>query len=266
MHLNTALEDIYEWRNRVEGLRYGIEVEVEHGGLLEAPQLWTMHTDGSLRNTGREMVSVPLRPDELEYALAFAREALEMSQCVTSERCGIHLHMNMQDVTARDIINIQTGYVLVEPYIFKTYAPDRIDSAFCVPLYLNDHRLMQLMRASVAAHTGRWNTFTDMMGTGSKYQALNTRCLSNMGTIEFRQLPGTLDMDLVQQWVDVCTRLYEATTDTRSPHDLIDEYEANPEWLHDRLVGGYIEPTPKEDARVIRAANLIAGPSTTGEM
>lgn len=265
MHLNKDLRSVYEWRRKVEGLRYGIEIEIEQAALLESPPLWSMHEDGSLRNNGREMVSLPLLPDELDGALEWARQALETSQCVTSERCGIHLHMNMQDATIRDLLSLMTGYVLVEPYLFKRYAPTRINSAFCVPIYLNDSGLMQLMRASVAGRTGRWSTFQEAMRSPSKYVALNTRCLPSMGTVEFRQLPGTLDMDFVKQWVMVCTQLYEATTEALDPQHLIDEYAANPERFHERVVGDYIEPTPNEDARVIRAANFIAGPSTTQE-
>lgn len=262
MYLNTPLRSVYEWRRVVTGLKYGVEIEVEQAQDLERPRYWTLTEDGSLRNRGMEMVSVPLAPDDLDSAFEAARIVLERSHCVTNARCGIHLHMNVQDLAISQALSLLTGYTLVEPYLFKRFAPTRITSAFCVPMYLNDHGLMHMFRASVAARVGRYSTMRDQWGAMSKYSALNTRCIGAHGTMEFRALPGTLDMEAVREWVDVLTCIYEAAESQTDPHRLIQQYEGDPERFHIELFDDYIEPTGKEHNRVVRAANLIAGPES----
>lgn len=167
--------------------------------------------------------------------------------------------MNMRDVTLGGLLSFMTGYTLCEPYLFQEWCPDRLDSSFCVPMFLNTHALMSYMRGAIQLRVEETPNLRPYLGL-SKYSAMNTRCLQGYGTIEMRQLPGTTDMEHVHEWIDVLTRLYDATVNVYEPNRIIDMYKMDREWFHRTAVGDFIETDPKQRALAETAAQLIAGP------
>jgi hypothetical protein len=137
MHLNDNIAQCLGLP-RKRGQKFGIELEYEDwGGGDGFGEHWRADRDGSLRNGGIEFISNPLTHAQLPAAFRNMTDYLENTQANATERCGVHVHLNMLDSSWANLFSFSTLYTFLEPSIFKKYAPDRRDNHFCVPSYLN---------------------------------------------------------------------------------------------------------------------------------
>jgi hypothetical protein len=187
----------------------GIEVEVEGivGDFVE-PYLdnfwkfWNATKDGSLRGTGVELVSVPLRGINISGALNYLNHYLTTVQPKHkfSHRCGIHIHVNCRNYTIDQINNIINTYLCLENVIFEQFVRnERSGNSFCMPVT---------------------DVFAGRKYAQCKYQALNRKSLSTLGTLEFRHLQGTSDISYIRAWIKLITNLVTfATSKTKTEMD-----------------------------------------------
>lgn len=175
----------------------GIEIEMENmPEWADVDYYWTAKKDGSLRNNGVEYVSIPLRSDQVEYAMQYLNNVLSKYNPDFSPRTSTHIHLNVRDITPEEAKNLVLLYCMFEKHFFKFANKDREESLFCVPLY-------------ASYHTQHYSKLIDSgMAYWHKYLALNllpivpngdTGCY---GTIEFRHLHGTKDVEHVVKFVN----------------------------------------------------------------
>ena len=201
-----TLEQFPKIKNNFVGFNsyIGIEVEVENMRdpneirmLPNFSDFWKTTKDGSLRNNGIELVSVPLRGINISGALAYLHDFLTRvyDKHHFSHRCGIHVHVNCRDYTLEQVNNIIYTYCCVENLLFKQFVQnEREGNSFCMPV--ND-------------------VFIGKVYHKAKYQALNRRCLEELGTLEFRHLLGTSNIETIKKWIKLITNLVRyATTKT----------------------------------------------------
>jgi hypothetical protein len=177
-------------------MRYGIEIEIEN---LPDPFLvddGECKEDGSLRNNGKEYVSIVL-PD-VDSAKAWHAEVVR--KCVIAgadfnHRCGTHIHMDFRDTTKQTRRNFLEKYLLIERKLMALM-PDRSHSNFCLPLLDYDGDMF-ILRSYLAGSTGI------LRDRGSKYAALNFKPMLTQGSIEFRMLPSLPTVDLFEQVIDM---------------------------------------------------------------
>jgi len=182
----------------------GIEVEVENiKHALTLDYYWKMKEDNSLRNNGREFTSIPLRAHQVENALNYLSAALTAKNTPDfSARTSIHMHLNVRDIGWEQIKVLILLYALFERHFFHIAGTKRETSVFCVPLY-KTNTLTHLH----SLHTGemKWH----------KYNAINAGTIlgnddvPRFGTIEFRHLYGTLNKEIIINWINniLCLRL-----------------------------------------------------------
>jgi hypothetical protein len=137
VHRGVQLEQI---RTNV----YGVEIELEnyqgnwdwgkHQG--EHLKYWSLVDDPSLRH-GIEMVSTKLTQTRLAIALNIAGERIKAQKLTSESRCGVHVHVNMLNLNWGQVWSFIALYALMEPEIFKKFAPERHENHFCVPMYWN---------------------------------------------------------------------------------------------------------------------------------
>jgi hypothetical protein len=244
----------------LKGPAVGIELEYEQFWDVDVgiEKWWHMTTDHSLRDGGVELISRPLPKLQLLPALREVKTVRGFNGAVANERCGVHVHLNMSDTRLRDIWCVLAMYALAEPYIFRTYAPEREENHFCVPMWKDMHTCAQLYNDIQGLRRGVKDRLHLL--NGCKYGALNTKTLTKFGTLEFRQHPGTKDMKQVALWAKLIMRLREEALKFKDPLDVIELYEGRGhEAILDRLRIPDIEVDPyaKEDA--VDAATMIAG-------
>ena len=198
----------------------GIEVEVERvfregniGSFYHTARdityhVWSNTTDGSLRNNGREFVSMPVKGREISYALNLLHDTLTRDkQCVGHEftpRTSVHVHMNVRDLTVDQLANLILLYALVEPLIFSIENTNRDKSIFCVPWHESNviNHLHEFMMSK--------DTDRNRLGRLShwyKYTGLNLRPVTNYGTVEFRHMKGTADIETLTNWINIILSL-----------------------------------------------------------
>lgn len=180
----------------------GIEVEVENVLRIDPniPLLFWQHKgDGSLRNRGIEFVTPGTLP------AAFAEPALRQlfdglnKDIDFSQRTSIHIHMDVRQLSLKQALGLLLTYTAIENVLFKYVGLTRRSNIFCVPIteaglleQLSDHP--QRVLHSIDQH---W----------SKYTAFNLLPMVSLGSVEFRHMPGTSNLQHIIGWIDLITRL-----------------------------------------------------------
>lgn len=186
----------------------GVEIEAENivRRVRMTSLYWEDKQDGSLRNNGREFITVPIKVSRLEQALTHLFYDMERVAIKPdfSPRTSIHVHMNVRTLNLQQLETLILTYMVVEKVLFKWVGNERIDNIFCIPLY-NIDVSASLPRAMQNIHELRW----------SKYTALNLAPILDRGTVEFRHLHGTKSVARIMMWVNfmLCLKKFALKND-----------------------------------------------------
>lgn len=184
----------------------GIEIEVENmKNNVFLDYYWKAKADHSLRNNGLEFTSIPLRGNQVEHALRYLNERMcQDNKPDFSARTSVHVHLNVRDMSWKQIKSLVLLYSLFEKHFFNIAGTRRENSIFCVPL----NRSTQLKALPTLENGGyKWH----------KYNALNLGTIlgdddvPTYGTIEFRHLYGTNNVELLMNWVNNILLLRKAS-------------------------------------------------------
>lgn len=203
----------------------GIEIEVEGENLLTAiPKYWICHKENSLRGESMEYVfSEP-------YPLAIVRKALEFldgalkandSKLKFSNRTSVHVHVNVQDLTMLQAYNFAVLYLIFENILVNYAGPTRVGNLFCLR-GVDAEALIKKLIYSVEEKRG----FAAFEGDGFRYAALNFCATPKFGSFEFRALRGTMDLDLIELWVNTLYSLREKAKEFENPQSIIMAFSA----------------------------------------
>lgn len=170
----------------------GIEVEVEGiRNRLGAFKFWNHTEDGSLRNNGRELISVPLSGRLIDYALHELQAILlACPHRSWSHRCSIHVHQNFSTMREKQLMAYVMIYGLFEELFYSRVAPYRKANAFCYPATSIDPIVFMEIRDD------------------NKYCGLNLAPLKRQCTVEFRHMHGTEDMTALRRWLQLIVKLH----------------------------------------------------------
>ena len=211
----TKIEAIHQ--NCHDFVYVGIEVELENYRAVKAITdddvlipykfYWTEKEDGSLRNNGREFVSRfgMLREHTYDALLVLEKSVTTVTnnKIEANARTGLHVHIDVSQLTAYQFANLLFIYSIFEPMIFHV-SGGRNENIFCVPWETNRKTLGQVVN-ELAEHNNlrnwRWRNY-------SKYCGLNLASLASFGTVEFRMHKGTYSAEEIQKWVDFLSNLY----------------------------------------------------------
>lgn len=203
-----------------ENTYVGIEVEVE--GILttnnqvkmaEKTYLWLNTEDNSLRNNGREFVSMPVRGGHIEYALSRLNTLLNKSKtCIGhsfTDRTSVHVHVNVRDLTTEELRNLIIVYAIVEPLLYEFGGMSRYNNIFCVPLKETDSDNFRDIIFDCDQSVFD-NFISYPQRDWHKYYALNLLPVSSYGTVEFRHMVGNCDVEKLCSWINMllCIKKY----------------------------------------------------------
>ena len=224
--------------------------------------LWTVTTDGSLRNGGVELITNGgLGGEQLHAAFERVASLLERINYDASWRCSTHMHINMRDFTVNQVVRFMLVYAACEPVLFAHCGKFRYSSNFCVPIAdsLPFHKklISRLYDNVVKSRAAAQNTV--------KYTAMNFQPLFGdgrsrpaLGTVEFRGgRPMTTTAEFVlqanlllsiKQFVrestdsepDMLTRLNEGVLNTVYANGCAAELAVDPSELDEALVHSWM--------------------------
>lgn len=183
----------------------GIEVEVENArGLLHnnPNRVWVVTEDHSLRNGGIELITRPIYASSAPVCLQYLLHHFLNQDCCFSPRTSVHVHLNVQDITRAQVMDTLLMYVLFEKMFYKFVGQGRQKNIYCVPL--TDTNLLTNLVDYGETRDGNWQ----------KYTGLNTLPIREHGTIEFRHMHGTDDVEKLSTWIGLICKLKEYVRNT----------------------------------------------------
>lgn len=193
----------------------GIEVEVESLQDYQGDFVyWVDKEDGSLRNNGREYVTHPIPANLVPYALLELQEFLDdvNPKHSFSTRTSVHVHLNVRDMTFKQLHALSIVYLLFEKAFYKFAGRDRYKNIFCVP-HADSIDYATVAKAMEVAGNEDTLTVDDIVSLRSmfencrRYVGFNVKCVPKYGTVEFRHLPGTIGIVRITTWINLILSL-----------------------------------------------------------
>lgn len=206
MGIEIELENCHEELPDGHGTSQVGSIALEHG--------ITAHRDGSLRNGGIELVTRPIRGRRLVSQIDYMCDVAKTAGWEVSNRAGLHVHMDMQDLTFSQYTNFIKAYMLVEPCVFASASAERQRSIYCKSWYENSpaEELRETVGFLARNRLYRW---------GTRYVGLNLNATSKYGTVEFRHKRTTLDATEILGWVN---QIQALKVFARGPKIIDEEY------------------------------------------
>jgi len=169
--------------------------------------------DGSLRSTdggiGIEAITVPIETKYVRELLGRFFTQFEITPENYTERCSTHVHVNIDDMTPEQLATLCLLYQTVESLLFLYTGEERDKNIFCVP-WNQCNLSYNIVRKIISYPEKSENPFRHWQ----KYSALNLIPIMNQGSVEFRHLGGTCDVDKIMTWIALlsCMFKYAHTT------------------------------------------------------
>ena len=224
-------------------LLYGVELEIE--GCVGYEE-WrctgiSAKNDNSLRNNGMEFVTAPMTYSNLAFCLKNFFDKSKVGPANYSERCSTHVHANCNDMTMPQVATVLLLYTTFEKVLYAFVGADRDKNIFCVPW--NETSISLNYIASFAAED--WSR----AGKWQKYTGLNTLPLQRYGTLEFRQMHGTHDLNKILTWCRIIGRMFHwaKNKDFNETREKIISLNTNSHY------GAFFEEVFKDEAQALYA-------------
>lgn len=218
----------------------GIEIEVEGKRLPITVRYWRMEHDGSLRGEENKeyVLAKPSTLAQAKIALKYLGIKYKEYDSVVDDsvRAGVHVHVNVQKLNIVELYNFMTVYIILEELLVKFCGQYREGNLFCLRSSDADYLLHCL---KVAAKTQRFRMLvTDEL----RYASMNVKALGNYGSLEFRSMRGTRDLNLIYQWAEILVGLREVAKKFTDPVDIVNGFsEGEADGFLEKCLGVYAE-------------------------
>jgi len=199
----------------------GIEIEAEGVGLarIRVPRGWRLEGDGSLRDNGVEYVlRQPVRRERVfpkckDLLRAIEQEGAEVEY---TGRAGVHVHVNVQELTMTQTYNFICAYMIFEDILLDFCGDDRVGNLFCLRVR-DAEALVDKLRE--ALQEDNFMLFND---NEYRYAGINITALGKYGSLEFRAMRSTVDPDVIDQWVKILCALKDWAIRFDNPVQIIE--------------------------------------------
>lgn len=194
----------------------GIEVEVEGVNYKAVlPKFWEGKQDGSLRGPQEEraeFTTIPLRPRQALIATAILWPIMkELGKPSFSWRTSVHDHINVMDLREEEFKSLMVLSALFEPLLFNYVGGSRAQSVFCVPITEScSHQLLGgYLRGKIGFRKlvlEKWYKYSSV----NMARLLDRPSEPRLGTVEFRHMGGTANVNVVLRWHAIILCLFKA--------------------------------------------------------
>jgi hypothetical protein len=188
----------------------GIEIEMEgdkpfpEGDVSDAIN-WRAETDGSLRGYSKEyVINNPITINQVSSHLNNLRALLKLSGCkiIYSFRAGVHVHINVQELTVNQMATFACLYWCLEKALVKYCGSQREGNHFCLRAEDAEYSVYLLGEA-----ISKNMAFLDT--DNIRYASMNLRAMPRYGSIEFRAMETQPDLSKIESWCKMLYRLRE---------------------------------------------------------
>ncbi len=182
---------------------FGVEIETARcSGFSQIYQdtIWGCTDDYSI--SGKEFISPPLKGDKgLEEIRSFCAMALDRRWRVNSN-CGLHVHIGMGDMSPKALKRIAYAYHLTYKLWTAFVSPNRDCNRMCGQPRCSIDDIL-------AIDTNNYEDWDLFVSKQDRFEFLNWRAFIVHGTVELRIMDGSLDGDLICNWVKAHIKFIE---------------------------------------------------------
>lgn len=195
-----------KWFDGEEFTSKSVGVEIEMEGVDLPPELkhWRKEHDGSLRGHGAEYVfRQPYSYDRALDALSEMQVALSKYETTVEDsgRAGVHVHVNVRDMTVDQVNTFISLYLLFEDTLMDFCGPDRVGNLFCLRAK-DAEELLFALEASM-----REEDYRLVARDEYRYASINCKAIHQYGSLEFRGMRSTSEMGVLVDWIDILLAL-----------------------------------------------------------
>lgn len=218
----------------------GIEIECEGINLFQTPvSYWQTHPDNSLRAVGEHppieyVLRKPLIRNEVPKALDYLSRKLKAagSTIQDSTRTSVHIHINVQKLTIKEIYQIVCLYIIFEELLIEFSGPDRVGNLFCLSAKQAEYFITVLESAI------QNEDYRELFSQDLRYTSCNTASIGRFGSLEFRSMRGTVDQGLIQLWIDILLLIRDKALEFDNPRDIVEAFHrSRPEAFFEMIFG-----------------------------
>jgi len=138
-----------------------------------------------------------------------------------SVRTGVHVHVNVQKLTIVELFTFITAYLVLEDLLVNYCGEFREGNLFCLRVKDADYLLYMLEQ------TARTKLFNRLNNDILRYASMNVVSLHKYGSLEFRAMRGTRDLDLIGDWAGILLNLRNQSVKFSTPAELFNWIESN---------------------------------------
>lgn len=216
--MTTIAERMFDGDD-LDGREVGIEIEVEGFNLPQNPPMgWRAEYDGSLHGESMEYVfKNPVPRGKVGTMLDRLTDKFkEMDTGVRDTgRAGVHVHINIRDLTRNELYNFITLYLIFEDILVKYRGDLREGNLFCLRTR-DAEGILDYLRDSIT-YKDLYHLDTDQI----RYASINCKAICQYGSLEFRAMRSTVDMDVLNNWVKILLSLKDASKLYKNPIDIV---------------------------------------------
>lgn len=241
----------------------GVEVEVEFASRralnefvndvvlpAEVKQSWSFGHDGSLRNGIEFNTLVP--GEDYRSDLNSLGAVLQNPDhwFVVSNRCSVHVHVNMLENTKAQLTNYLLAYAAFEG-VFNLITGERLTNNYCMSMSQATPYYRDILSRLVYYPARPLRGMRDI-----KYAGVSLGRLDDLGTFEFRCHEGTLDAGRMITWVDLLLAVKRLACRWKHSDDLLEYLDDTWDSIGPKvfdLLYGYIERKVEDHDRLCDA-------------
>jgi len=218
MIYNIENKDIPSYSRESETFVYpvrrlvGIEAEcyVHDNSNMSTPKHWNNVSDGSINAPenyyGVEMVSHPANGDLLMDSVDRLIKWSRIYGANVNRSCGLHIHFNSIDLSAREVAHIGIVYSHFEEVLKGMMPKSRQSSNWCRDFPIGNKELRRIDSEEELIES--YYEYMDSEPTQDKYNdarycGLNIHSRYYHGSIEFRLHSGTLNKAKILNWISI---------------------------------------------------------------
>lgn len=200
----------------------GIEIECEGAHLRVADEdnskYWKTVNDGSLRGVYPDSCAefVLRRPIKAKDAKAAIQELIAIqtdAKLAFSFRTSVHVHVNIQELTEVQLLNLVYTYLLLEEPLLNYCGKERKGNRFCLRLSDAEGSLEY-----ITAWIAKSFDSLRLMAEGTiRYSSINLAAVRKYGSVEFRGMRGTIDIGTLTNWCTALLRIRAFAMASKDP-------------------------------------------------
>lgn len=198
----------------------GLEIELEGLNLPKGGfDNWRVENDGSLRSglEAREYVlDTPITRQQLRPTLTDFTRRFGKATVSNSFYAGTHVHINIGELTPKQTIQYICAFIVLEDLLVEWCGDTRVGNHFC--LRTSDaYGLISYIRNLILK-----NDLHICNSDEIRYASFNIKSITKYGSLEFRSLNSSLDVERMVTWCEVLLNIKDQSIGYDSPADMLD--------------------------------------------